>query len=180
MVNGKKVIALRDTGWTGCIVRKSLVTRTRIWCNYDWWVYSKVSFSNGRNRLSIFHRKTEALCMEDTLYDLVIGNNDGSKLPDMSHFLAVAVTRVQANREEAYRKLNQGCHLSSTSKFPDFSLTYYSFPYPLTDKKKSFLLFTVMVLTVSLKIWGLLIKERICSPREQIHSFKSSPQWGGR
>ena len=30
----------------------------------------------------------------------------------------------------------QGCHLSSISKFPDFSLTFYSFPYPLTDKKK--------------------------------------------
>ena len=34
--------------------------------------------------------KTEALCMEDTLYDLVIGNIDGSKLPDMSHFSAAA------------------------------------------------------------------------------------------
>ena len=30
--------------------------------------------------------KPEALCMEDTLYDLVIGNIDGSKFPDMSHF----------------------------------------------------------------------------------------------
>ena len=33
----------------------------------------------------------------------------------------------------------QGCHLSSTSRFPDFSLifslTFYSFPYLLTDKK---------------------------------------------
>ena len=34
-----------------------------------------------------FTGKTEALCMEDTLYDLVIGNIDGSKLPDMSFFL---------------------------------------------------------------------------------------------
>ena len=48
---------------------------------------------------------------------------------------------------------NQGCHLSSTSKFPDFSLTFYSFPYPLSVKK-SFLFFTLMVLTVSLQIWG--------------------------
>ena len=36
----------------------------------------------------------------------------------------------------------QDCHLSSTSKFPDFSLifsrTFYSFPYPLTDQKKIF------------------------------------------
>ena len=34
----------------------------------------------------LLKKKTEALCMEDTLYDLVIGNIDGSKLPDMSHF----------------------------------------------------------------------------------------------
>ena len=33
---------------------------------------------------------------------------------------------------------NQGCHLSSTSKFPDFSLKFYSFPYPLTDPKKNY------------------------------------------
>ena len=44
--------------------------------------------------------------MEDTLYDLVIGNIDGSKLPDMSHFSAAAVTRPQAKQnEDAYRKL---------------------------------------------------------------------------
>ena len=44
--------------------------------------------------------------MEDTLYDLVIGNIDGSKHPDMSHFSASAVTRSQAKQsEKAYRKL---------------------------------------------------------------------------
>ena len=53
-----------------------------------------------------FIRKTEALCIEDTLYDLVIGNIHGSKLPDMSHFSAAAVTRSQAKQsEDAYRKL---------------------------------------------------------------------------
>ena len=44
--------------------------------------------------------------MEDTLYDLVIGNIDGSKLPDISHFSAAAVTRSQAKQSEnACRKL---------------------------------------------------------------------------
>ena len=33
--------------------------------------------------------------MEDTLYDLVIENIDGSKLPDMSHFSAAAVTKLK-------------------------------------------------------------------------------------
>ena len=44
--------------------------------------------------------------MDDTLYDLVIGSIDGSKLPDMSHFSAAAVTTAQANQEKAYKKLN--------------------------------------------------------------------------
>ena len=53
-----------------------------------------------------FTGKTEALCMEDTVYDLMIGNIDGSKLPGMSHFSAAAVPRSQAKQsEDAYRKL---------------------------------------------------------------------------
>ena len=53
-----------------------------------------------------FTGKTEALCMEDTLYDLVIGNIDGSKRPDMSQFSAAAITRSQAKQsEKAYRQL---------------------------------------------------------------------------
>ena len=53
-----------------------------------------------------FNGITEALCMEDTLYDLVIGNIDGSKLPDMSHFAASVVTRSQAKKDErVYKKL---------------------------------------------------------------------------
>ena len=44
--------------------------------------------------------------MQDTLYDLVIGNIDESKLPEMSHFSAAFVTRSQAKQSEnAYRKL---------------------------------------------------------------------------
>ena len=37
--------------------------------------------------------KIEAFCMEDTLYDLVTGNIDESKLPDMSHVSAAANIR---------------------------------------------------------------------------------------
>ena len=66
--------------------------------------------------------------------------------------------------------LIQGCHLSSTSKFPDFSLIFpwhFKVFHTLWQIKKSFLFFTLMVLTVSLL-------------REQILSFKSSPKCGGR
>ena len=59
-----------------------------------------------------FTGKTE----DDTLYDLVIGNIDGSKLSDMSHFSAAAVTRAQANQEKAYRKLNVPDQIISKDK----------------------------------------------------------------
>ena len=55
--------------------------------------------------------------MEDTLYDLVIGNIDGSKLPDMSHFSAATVTRSQAKQSEnAYRKLKVPDQISNEDK----------------------------------------------------------------
>ena len=44
--------------------------------------------------------------MEDTLYNPVIGNIDGSKLPDMSHLCAEAVNRSHAKQsEKEQRKL---------------------------------------------------------------------------
>ena len=63
-----------------------------------------------------FPGKTEALCMDGTLYDFVIGNIDRSKLSDMSHFSAAAVTRAQANQEKAYRKLNVPDQIISKEK----------------------------------------------------------------
>ena len=39
--------------------------------------------------------------------------------------------------------------------FPHFSITFCGFPYPLTYKKKSFLFFSLMVLTVSLQNLGV-------------------------
>ena len=47
-----------------------------------------------------FKGQTEALCTDDTLFDLVIGNIDGSKLPDMSNFSVGVVTRAQAKQDE--------------------------------------------------------------------------------
>ena len=61
----------------------------------------------------------------------------------------------------------QGCHLSSTSKLPDFSLIFslifYSFPYPLTDKKIVFILNFNGANCITINL-GLLSQERICSP----------------
>ena len=100
-VNGKKVIALRDTGCTGCVIRRSLISDDQLIGKES--DVTGIDETTQRYPLAVieidcpfFTEKTMALCMEDTLYDLVIGNIDGSKLPDMSHFSAAAVTRSQA------------------------------------------------------------------------------------
>ena len=109
-VNSRKVEVLRDMGCTCCTVKRSLVSDDQF--------IGKASFvtlideTTQRYPLTVidvdcpfFAGKTEALCVEDTLYDLVIGNIDGSKLPDMSHFSAAAVTRSQAKQSENLRFL---------------------------------------------------------------------------
>ena len=120
-VNGKKVIALRDTGCTGCVVRMSLVSSDQLLGKES--DVTLIDESTQRYPLAMveidcpfFTGKTEALCMDDTVYDLVIGNIHGSQLPDMSHFSAAAVTRAQANQEKAYRKLNAPKQIISKDK----------------------------------------------------------------
>ena len=110
-VNGKKVIALRDTGCIGCVIRRSLISDDQLIGKES--DVTLIDETTQRYPLAVidvncpfFTGKSEALCMEDTLYDLLIGNIDGSKLLDMSHFSSAAVTKSQAKQsEKAYRKL---------------------------------------------------------------------------
>ena len=110
-VNGRKVEVLRDTGCTCCTVKRSLVSDDQLIGKESY--VTLIDETTQKYPLAVidvdcpfFTGKTEALCMEDTLYDLVIGNIDGSKLPDMSHFSAAAVSRSQAKQSEnACRKL---------------------------------------------------------------------------
>ena len=110
-VNGRKVEVLRDTGCTCCTVKRSLVSDDQLIGKESY--VTLIDETTQKYPLAVidvdcpfFTGKTEALCMEDTLYDLVIGNIDGSKLPDMSHFSAAAVTRSQAKQSKiACRKL---------------------------------------------------------------------------
>ena len=110
-VNGKKVEVLRDTGYTCCNVKRGLVSDDQLIGKESY--VTLIDETMQRYPLAVsdidcpfFTGKTEALCMENTLHDLVIGNIDGSKLSDMSHFSAAAVTSSQAKQsEKAYRKL---------------------------------------------------------------------------
>ena len=73
---------------------------------------------------------------------------------------------------------SQGCHLSFTSKFPDLSPifpTFYSFPYPLIDKKKSFLFFSFNGANYITSNLGVTLNGKNLLPKERIISFKSGP-----
>ena len=110
-VNGRNIEVLRDTGCTCCTVKRSLISDDQLIGKESY--VTLIDETTQRYPLAVidvdcpfFTCTTEALCMEDTLYDLVIGNIDRSKLPDMSHFSAAAVTRSQAKQSEnACRKL---------------------------------------------------------------------------
>ena len=109
-VNGKKVIALRNTGCTGCVVRRSLVSCDQLLGKESdvtltdestqryplAMVEIDVYFSQEKLRQYVWMIHYMTLLLE-----ILMGQN-----PHMSHFSAAAVTRAQANQEKAYRKLN--------------------------------------------------------------------------
>ena len=90
--NGRKVEVLRDTGYIYCTVKRSWVSDDQLIGKESY--VTLIDETTQRYPLAIievdcpfFTGKTEALCTVDALYDLVIGNIDGSKFPNMSLFL---------------------------------------------------------------------------------------------
>ena len=108
-VNGKEVRVLRDTGCTGVVVRRSLVS--------DGQMLNKQSgvtlINNYKQRCPMarinidcpfFRGSTNALCIDDPAHDLVIGNIEGSKFPDMTHFSSGVVKNKQSKKSRKNRK----------------------------------------------------------------------------
>ena len=103
-VNGKEVRVLRDTGCTGVVVRRNLVSDGQM-LNKQ----SGVTLINNYNqrcpmaRINIdcpfFRGTTDALCIDDPAHDLVIGNIEGSKFPDMTHFSSGVVKNKQSRKD---------------------------------------------------------------------------------
>ena len=108
--NGKEVRVLRDTGCTGVVVRRSLVSDGQM-LNKQ----SGVTLINNYNqrcpmaRINIdcpfFRGSTDALCIDDPAHDLVIGNIEGSKFPDMTHFSSGVVNKKRSKKSRKNRKV---------------------------------------------------------------------------
>ena len=90
-VNGKEVSVLRDTGCTGVVVRRSLVSDGQMLNKQP----GVIIINNYKQRCPVtrinidcpfFRGTTDAFCIDDPARDLVIGNIEGSKFPDITHF----------------------------------------------------------------------------------------------
>ena len=109
-VNGKEVRVLRDTGCMGVVVRRSLVSDGQM-LNKQ----SGVTLINNYNqrcpmaRINIdcpfLRGTTDALCIDDPAHDLVIGNIEGSKFPDMTHFSSGVVNNKRSKNRRKNRKV---------------------------------------------------------------------------
>ena len=95
---------MRDTGCTGVVVRRSLVS--------DGQMLDKQSgvtlINNYKQRCPVarinidcpfFRGTTDALCIDDPVHDLVIGNIEGSKFPNITHFSSGVVSKKQSKKD---------------------------------------------------------------------------------
>ena len=103
-VNGKDLRVLRDTGCTGVIVKRNLVSENQFICKecgvtliIDSQQKCPVALIN--IDCPFFRGTTDALCIDDPAHDLVIGNIEGSKFPNMTHFSSGVVKNQQSRKD---------------------------------------------------------------------------------
>ena len=103
-VNGKEIRVLRDTGCTGVIVKRNLVSENQFIgkeCGVTLINDSQQKCPVARINIDcpFFRGTTDALCIDDPAHDLVIGNIEGSKFPDMTHFSSGVVKNKQSRND---------------------------------------------------------------------------------
>lgn len=86
-VNGRKVTVLRDTGCSGVVVKREFVLPKQITEKSSRMILIDNSFRIApvaRIKIStpFYSGEVDALCLKDALYDLILGNVPGAKLPE--------------------------------------------------------------------------------------------------
>ena len=109
-VNGKEVRVLRDTGCTGVIVKRNLVSENQFIgkeCGVTLINDSQQKCPVARINIDcpFFRGTTDALCIDDPAHDLVIGNVEGSKFPDITHFSSGVVSQKRSKKSRKDRKV---------------------------------------------------------------------------
>ena len=113
MFGNKSVTVLRDTGYSGVIVKKELVAEGQLTGKVGYIMtvartLLKAPFANVEISTPYYSGRVEALCLRDPLYQLIIGNILGARAADNSDDIgcaeAAAVTWSQA-RKSAESKL---------------------------------------------------------------------------
>ncbi|KAL3855402.1 hypothetical protein ACJMK2_014613 [Sinanodonta woodiana] len=89
--NGQTVTVVRDTGCMGVVVKRSLVREDQMhgWkslCMLLNQTIDRVPVAKIEIETPFLTWTVEALCMDNPIYDLTIGNVDGSRLPTLSDF----------------------------------------------------------------------------------------------
>ena len=101
---------LRDTGCTGVIVKRNLVSENQFIgkeCGVTLINDSqqKCPVAHINIDCPFFSGTTDALCIDDPAHDLVIGNIEGSKFPDMTHFSSGVVNKERSKKSRKDRKV---------------------------------------------------------------------------
>ena len=118
-LNGKSVEVLRDTGCTGVVTKKAFVKREQYTGRYK--VMIRIDKSSVKAPTAMIEVETpyytgvvEAVCLEDALYDLIIGNIDGAKDPMMQQESCLerrveqagnVITRAQSKKAKEDKQL---------------------------------------------------------------------------
>ncbi|KAL3866326.1 hypothetical protein ACJMK2_043633 [Sinanodonta woodiana] len=102
--NSQTVTVLRDTRCTGVVVKRSLVRENQMlgWespCMLLNQTIDRVPVAKIEIETPFLTGITEAMCMENPIYDLTIGNVDGSRLPTLSDFRFPIVQAVETRAQ---------------------------------------------------------------------------------
>ena len=105
-VRNKSVSVLRDTGCSGVVIKRDLVTEEELTGRFGYMLLidrtiRKVSISRVFIDTPYFTGEAEAQCLPDAMYEVIIGNIPNARGPedlDPSWEIACAVTRAQAKK----------------------------------------------------------------------------------